>query len=59
MEVRGLLGQVLFVIVLYRQRLKDSKAYEGLEALMQKYPGLISLFVYDNSAACIKDKDRE
>lgn len=49
MEVSAFLEQVLLVIVLYRQRLEDSTAFESLEPLMQKYPGKICVFVYDNS----------
>jgi GT2 family glycosyltransferase len=55
MKVSGFLEQVLFVIVLYRQRPRNSKALESLEPLMKKYPDKVSVFVYDNSEAAVSD----
>src|SRR5688572_4521243 len=55
MEVREFFSQVLFVIVLYRQRLANSLAFKGLGPLMKKYPAAVSLFVYDNSEEPLSD----
>jgi rhamnosyltransferase len=55
MEVSGFLSEVLFVIVLYKERLADSMAFKSLEPLMKKYPAAISVFVYDNSEEALGD----
>jgi rhamnosyltransferase len=49
MSLPGFLEQVLVVIVLYRQALKNSKAIAAIEGLRQKQQCKVSMFVYDNS----------
>ena len=39
MEVSGFVEQVLFVVVLYRQRFQETKAFESLRPLIEKNPG--------------------
>lgn len=49
MELSRFVEQVLFVVVLYKQRFRETKAFESLRPLVEKNPGAVNVYVYDNS----------
>ncbi|HEY0741645.1 MAG TPA: hypothetical protein VGD40_09285 [Chryseosolibacter sp.] len=49
MELPGFVEKVLFVVVLYRQCFRETKAFESLRPLIEKNPGAVNVYVYDNS----------
>ncbi len=49
MALPDFLERVLFVVVVYRQRFKETQASASLTTLLRRYPGRVTIFVYDNS----------
>jgi GT2 family glycosyltransferase len=48
MEISAFTGQIIFVIVLYKKKAAESKAFRGIQLLMEKSIPVLTL-VYDNS----------
>lgn len=51
MESPNFFKEVLFVVVLHERSLTSSPAFNTIKKLEEKFPGNISVFVYDNSSS--------